>query len=95
MGGYTGYYTHLGDGGEHDLYEGETPVERQGDVTDNAERAGGCLCRGGGRGAAADSSASIIRRRIGHGRRPQLKRRRGGERSIGPKSSRADRRWSG
>ena len=34
MGGYTGYYTHLGDGGEHDLYEGETPMERQGYVTD-------------------------------------------------------------
>jgi arylsulfatase A-like enzyme len=34
MGGYTGYYTHLGDGGEHDLYEGETPTERQGYVTD-------------------------------------------------------------
>jgi len=34
MGGYTGYYTHRGDGGEHDLYEGETPVERQGYVTD-------------------------------------------------------------
>ena len=34
MGGYTGYYTHLGDGGEHDLYEGEIPVERQGYVTD-------------------------------------------------------------
>jgi len=34
MGGYTGYYTHLGDGGEHDLYEGEVPVERQGYVTD-------------------------------------------------------------
>ena len=27
MGGFTGYYTHMGDGGEHDLYEGETPVE--------------------------------------------------------------------
>jgi arylsulfatase A-like enzyme len=34
MGGYTGYFTHLGDGGEHDLYEGETPVERSGYVTD-------------------------------------------------------------
>ena len=34
MGGYTGYYTHLGDGGAHDLYEGEVPVERQGYVTD-------------------------------------------------------------
>ena len=34
MGGYTGYYTHRGDGGSHDLYEGETPVERQGYVTD-------------------------------------------------------------
>ncbi|MGH7055883.1 MAG: sulfatase family protein [Stellaceae bacterium] len=34
MGGYTGYYTHRGDGGELDLYEGETPIERQGYVTD-------------------------------------------------------------
>ncbi len=34
MGGFTGYYTHKGEGGEHDLYEGEIPVERQGYVTD-------------------------------------------------------------
>jgi arylsulfatase A-like enzyme len=34
MGGFTGYYTHIGDGGELDLYEGETPVERVGYVTD-------------------------------------------------------------
>lgn len=34
MGGFTGYYTHRGDGGEHDLYEGETPVEKHGYVTD-------------------------------------------------------------
>ena len=34
MGGYTGYFTHLGDGGDPDLYEGETPVERSGYVTD-------------------------------------------------------------
>ncbi len=34
MGGFTGYYTHIGDGGEHDFYEAETPVERQGYVTD-------------------------------------------------------------
>jgi arylsulfatase A-like enzyme len=34
MGGFTGYYTHRGDGGEHDLYEGETPVERIGYVTE-------------------------------------------------------------
>jgi arylsulfatase A-like enzyme len=34
MGGFTGYYTHIGDGGEHDLYEGETPVERAGYGTD-------------------------------------------------------------
>ena len=34
MGGFTGYYTHRGDGGEHDLYEGEVPVERIGYVTD-------------------------------------------------------------
>jgi arylsulfatase A-like enzyme len=34
MGGYTGYYTHTGEGGEPDLYEGELPVERAGYVTD-------------------------------------------------------------
>jgi arylsulfatase A-like enzyme len=34
MGGFTGYYTHIGDGGELDLYEGETPVEWVGYVTD-------------------------------------------------------------
>ena len=34
MGGYTGYYTHKGEGGELDLYEGELPVERAGYVTD-------------------------------------------------------------
>src|SRR5258708_37266647 len=34
MGGCSGYYTHIGDGGEHDLYEGETPVERAGYVTE-------------------------------------------------------------
>jgi len=34
MGGFTGYYTHIGDGGERDLYEGETPIERAGYVTD-------------------------------------------------------------
>lgn len=34
MGGYTGYYEHIGDSGEHDLYEGETPVEKIGYVTD-------------------------------------------------------------
>src|SRR6266851_6640137 len=34
MGGFTGYYTHKGEGGEPDLYEGELPVERVGYVTD-------------------------------------------------------------
>ena len=34
MGGYTGYYTHLGDGGEPDFYEAETPIDKQGYVTD-------------------------------------------------------------
>jgi len=34
MGGFTGYFTHIGDSGERDLYEGETPVERIGYVTD-------------------------------------------------------------
>ena len=34
MGGYAGYYTHRGEGGEHDLYEGEVSIERQGYLTD-------------------------------------------------------------
>jgi arylsulfatase A-like enzyme len=34
MGGFTGYYTHVGDAGEPDFYEGETPLDRQGYVTD-------------------------------------------------------------
>jgi arylsulfatase A-like enzyme len=34
MGGYTGYYTHIGDSDALDFYEGETPIERQGYVTD-------------------------------------------------------------
>jgi len=34
MGGFTGYYTHRGDGGAPDFYEGETPIERHGYVTD-------------------------------------------------------------
>ena len=33
MGGFTGY-THIGEGGTHDLYEAELPVERTGYVTD-------------------------------------------------------------
>jgi arylsulfatase A-like enzyme len=44
MGGFTGYYTHVGDGGEHDLYEGEIPIERPGYVTDIlSERAVGWI----------------------------------------------------
>ena len=34
MGGFTGYYTHRGEGGEPDLYEGELPVEQAGYITD-------------------------------------------------------------
>lgn len=34
MGGYTGYFTHLGDGGGHDFYEGETEIDAHGYVTD-------------------------------------------------------------
>ena len=34
MGGYTGYYTHIGDGAAPDFYEAETPIERHGYVTD-------------------------------------------------------------
>lgn len=34
MGGFTGYYTHVGEGGTHDLYEAELPIEQAGYVTD-------------------------------------------------------------
>jgi arylsulfatase A-like enzyme len=34
MGGFTGYYTHIGDAGEPDFWEGETPLDRHGYVTD-------------------------------------------------------------
>ncbi len=34
MGGFTGYYTHRGEGGEPDLWEGELPIEQAGYVTD-------------------------------------------------------------
>lgn len=34
MGGYTGYFTQLGDGGVHDFYEGEEPIEVNGYTTD-------------------------------------------------------------
>jgi arylsulfatase A-like enzyme len=33
-GGHAGYFTHLGEGGDPDLYEGEMPVERDGYLTD-------------------------------------------------------------
>lgn len=34
MGGFTGYYTHIGDAGEPDFFEGETPLDKHGYVTD-------------------------------------------------------------
>jgi arylsulfatase A-like enzyme len=34
MSGYTGYYTHTGEGGDHDLWEGEVESHQQGYVTD-------------------------------------------------------------
>jgi arylsulfatase A-like enzyme len=34
MGGFTGYYTHIGDAGEPDFWEGETPLDKHGYVTD-------------------------------------------------------------
>jgi arylsulfatase A-like enzyme len=34
MGGFTGYYTHRGEGGEPDFHEGETQIDEQGYVTD-------------------------------------------------------------
>src|SRR5262245_29576294 len=33
-GGHAGYFTHLGEGGDPDLFEGEAPVEREGYLTD-------------------------------------------------------------
>jgi len=33
-GGHAGYFTHKGEGGDPDLYEGEVPVERDGYLTD-------------------------------------------------------------
>ena len=33
-GGHAGYYSHLGEGGDPDLFEGEAPVEREGYLTD-------------------------------------------------------------
>src|SRR5262249_21844165 len=33
-GGHAGYFTHKGEGGEPDLYEGEAPVEQEGYLTD-------------------------------------------------------------
>jgi arylsulfatase A-like enzyme len=33
-GGHAGYYSHLGEGGQPDLYEGETTVEQDGYLTD-------------------------------------------------------------
>ena len=44
IGGYTGYYTHIGDANVLDFYEGETPIDRQGYVTDMlSERAVGWI----------------------------------------------------
>ena len=34
MGGYTGYFTKIGDGNQYDFYEDETTIEDQGYVTD-------------------------------------------------------------
>jgi arylsulfatase A-like enzyme len=34
MGGFTGYYTHIGDAEQQDFWEGETPLDRHGYVTD-------------------------------------------------------------
>lgn len=33
-GGHAGYFTHLGEGGDPDLYEGEATIEREGYLTD-------------------------------------------------------------
>jgi arylsulfatase A-like enzyme len=33
-GGHAGYFTHLGEGGDPDLFEGEVPVEHEGYLTD-------------------------------------------------------------
>lgn len=51
MGGYTGYYEHLGEGGERDLYEGETPVEKIGYVTDLISERASAFVRESAQGA--------------------------------------------
>jgi arylsulfatase A-like enzyme len=44
MGGFTGYFTHIGDGGAHDFYEGEAEVQTQGYVTHQlTDRALACI----------------------------------------------------
>ena len=82
MGGFTGYYTHNGDGGEHDLYEGET-AGRAGRLCHRpAERAGRRLRGSRRRGAAGPIfSACTTPRRTGRGRPPRSRRRRG-EREV-------------
>ncbi len=52
MGGYTGYYTHTGEGGERDLYEGEVSVERAGYVTDLLSERATAFVRAAGAGSA-------------------------------------------
>lgn len=51
MGGFTGYFTHLGDGGSHDLHEGENEVHTQGYVTHQlTDRAVACIRESHARG---------------------------------------------
>ena len=53
MGGFTGYYTHIGDAGEHDFYEGETPLDKHGYVTDLlSDRAAAWVADSGGAAGA-------------------------------------------
>ena len=90
MGGYTGYYTHIGDAGDTDFYEGETPIERQGYVTDMlSERSPGSRQRR--RRPSRISSACITPRRTGRGRRPRSRRPRASVRPISGNSPRAAR----
>ena len=62
MGGFTGYYTHRGDGGEHDLYEGETPVERIGYVTDMLSQRAGAYVKAASAAPEALFSQSALHR---------------------------------
>ena len=82
MGGFTGYYTHVGEGGTHDLYEAELPVERAGYVTDLLNDRARAYIEAAANSANRISSACTTMPRTGRGPRPRSRRRRDNGRWI-------------